>query len=63
MPQEQLDRAALADLRLYLQLDTDILALHGAEGVIEVARQRFAGRDRNLLSDKDFRFLIVECHH
>ena len=63
LPQEQLDRSALADLGLYLELNADILALDGAKRVVEIARQRLAGRDRYFLSDKDFGFLVVECYH
>src|SRR3546814_3483351 len=48
--QEQLDRAAGVDLGLHLQLDADILPLHGAELVVEILAQRLARRHRHLLA-------------
>ena len=63
LPQEQFDRAARIDLRLDLQLDAHILALHRAEGIVEIGAERFAGGDRYLLTNQQPRFLIIERHH
>src|SRR3546814_5648731 len=42
--QEQLDRAAGVDLGLHLQLDADILPLHGAALVVEILADRKSTR-------------------
>ncbi len=62
--EEQLDRAARIDLRRHLEHDTDILALHGAELIVEIGAERLAGGDRNFLADQHAcAFLIVERQH
>src|SRR3546814_16527829 len=60
LPDEHLDLARGVDLRRHLQLDADLFALDGAEGVVEIVAQGLAGGDRHFLSDQESRRLIVE---